>query len=87
MTQTAPDILAIILKAAEGGITKAGLLTESGLEGARLRRYVTMLLQKKLMMELADEDKKHRAYRTTQKGIGYLVIYSFLKEIAVFPER
>ena len=39
------------------------------------------------VMELADEDKRHMAYRTTEKGMRYLSIYSSLKSIAVFPQE
>ncbi|MCI0561726.1 MAG: hypothetical protein MN733_24820 [Nitrososphaera sp.] len=36
---------------------------------------------------MADNDKRHFAYRTTEKGIKYLSIYATLKNIAVFPEE
>ena len=82
-----PDIMAIILEAANGGITKTKLLTRANLTSGQLRQYLDTLVEKKLLVELADEDKKHLAYRTTEKGIRYLAIYSSLKSIAVFPQE
>ncbi len=82
-----PDIMAIILEAANGGITKTKLLTKANLTSGQLRHYMSVLLEKRLIMELADEDKRHVAYRTTEKGMKYLSIYSALKSIAVFPQE
>lgn len=82
-----PDIMAIILEAANGGITKTKLLTRANLTSGQLRHYLEILIQKRLLIELADEDKKHVAYRTTEKGMRYLSIYSSLKSIAVFPQE
>lgn len=82
-----PDIMAIILEAANGGITKTKLLTRANLTSGQLRQYLDTLVEKKLLVELADEDKKHLAYRTTEKGMKYLAIYSSLKSIAVFPQE
>jgi predicted transcriptional regulator len=82
-----PDIMAIILESANGGITKTKLLTRANLTSDQLRQYVDILIEKKLMMELANESKRYIAYRTTEKGIRYLSVYSTLKSIAVFPQE
>lgn len=82
-----PDIMAIILDAASGGITKTKLLTRANLTSGQLRQYLDVLVEKKLLLELADEDKRNMAYRTTEKGMRYLSIYSSLKSIAVFPQE
>lgn len=79
--------MAIILEAANGGITKTKLLTRANLTSGQLRQYLNILIEKKLLIELADEDKKHIAYRTTEKGMQYLSIYSSLKNIAVFQQE
>jgi predicted transcriptional regulator len=79
--------MAIILEAANGGITKTKLLTRANLTSGQLRQYLDILVEKKLLAEFADNDKKHVAYRTTEKGIRYLAIYSSLKNIAVFPQE
>jgi predicted transcriptional regulator len=82
-----PDIMAIILEAANGGITKTKLLTRANLTSGQLKQYLDVLVEKKLLLELADEDKRHTAYRTTEKGMRYLSIYSSLKSIVVFPQE
>ena len=82
-----PDIMAIILDAANGGITKTKLLTRANLTSGQLRQYLDVLVEKKLLLELADEDKRNMAYRTTEMGMRYLSIYSSLKSIAVFPQE
>jgi len=82
-----PDIIAIILEAANGGITKTKLLTRANLTSGQLKQYLDLLVDKKLLSELSDEDKRHVAYRTTEKGMRYLAIYSSLKSITVFPQE
>jgi predicted transcriptional regulator len=79
--------MAIILESANGGITKTKLLTRANLTSEQLRQYLDVLVTKKLVVQLADEDKTHLAYRTTEKGIRYLSIYSTLKSIAIFPQE
>ncbi len=79
--------MAIILESANGGITKTKLLTRANLTSGQLKQYLDILMEKKLLIELADEDKRHIAYRTTEKGMRYLSIYSSLKNIAVFQHE
>ena len=79
--------MAIILESANGGITKTRLLTRANLTSGQLRQYLDVLITRKLVVQLADEDKRHMAYRTTEKGIRYLSIYSTLKSIAVFQQK
>jgi predicted transcriptional regulator len=79
--------MATILEAANGGITKTKLLTRANLTSFQLRQYLHILVARKLLIELSDEDEKHVAYRTTEKGMRYLSIYSSLKNIAVFPQK
>ena len=79
--------MATVLEAANGGITKTKLLTRANLTSSQLRQYFDILVAKKLLIELADEDDKHIAYRTTERGMRYLSIYSSLKNIAVFPQK
>ena len=82
-----PDIMATILESANGGITKTNLLTRANLTSGQLRQYLDVLITKKLVVQLADEERRHMAYRTTEKGIRYLSVYSTLKNIAVFPNE
>ena len=79
--------MAVILESANGGITKTKLLTHANLTNGQLRQYLDLLITKKLVVQLADKDKRYLAYRTTEKGIRYLSIYSTLKSIAVFPQE
>jgi predicted transcriptional regulator len=79
--------MAIILESANGGITKTKLLSRANLTSGQLRQYREILIRKKLIIELVDDGKKHMAYRTTEKGISYLSVYSTLKSIAVFPQE
>ncbi len=71
--------MAIILESANGGITRTKLLTRTNLTTGQLRKYLEVLITKKLVVQLADEEKRHLAYRTTEKGIRYLSIYFTLK--------
>ena len=82
-----PDIMATILESANGGITMTNLLTRANLTSGQLRKYLDVLITKKLVVQLADEERRHMAYRTTEKGIRYLSVYSTLKSIAVFPRK
>ncbi len=79
--------MAIILEAANGGITKTKLLTKANVTSGQLRQYLGVLLEKKLVVELADEERRHVSYRTTEKGIAYLTIYNSLRTVAVFPGK
>ena len=78
--------MAIILESANGGISKTKLLTRANLTTGQLRQYLDVLVTKNLVVQLTDEEKRHLAYRTTEKGIRYLSIYSTLKSIAVFQQ-
>ena len=79
--------MAIILESANGGITKTKLLTRANLTSGQLKQYLDILITKKLVVQLADEQRRHLAYRTTEKGIRYLSIYFTLKSIAIFRQK
>ena len=79
--------MAIILESANGGITKTKLLTRANLTGGQLKQYLDILITKKLVVQLADEQRRHSAYRTTEKGLRYLSIYFTLKSIAIFRQK
>lgn len=82
-----PDIMAIILESANGGITKTKLLTKANVTTGQLKEYLAVLLDKKLVAEYADMERKHVSYRTTERGIAYLAIYQSLRSVAVFPGK
>jgi DNA-binding PadR family transcriptional regulator len=52
-----------------------------------LRQYLNILVDKKLIAELAKEDRRHIAYRTTEKGMRYLAVHLALKSITVFSQE
>lgn len=79
--------MAVILESANGGITKTKLLTRANLTSGQLKQYLDILITKKLVVQLADEQRRHLAYRTTEKGLRYLSIYFTLKSIAIFRQK
>lgn len=78
--------MAIILESADGGMTKTKLLASADITSSQLRQYLGALIEKKLVIELADADRKHVSYRTTEKGLAYLTIYQSMRNVAVFPK-
>ncbi|HEY7734914.1 MAG TPA: winged helix-turn-helix domain-containing protein [Nitrososphaera sp.] len=84
--QSGLDKVAIMLETANGGTTKEKLLAATNLARGRLNNYLKELLERKLISELADEDKRHVAYITTERGFKYLAVYISLKNIIVTPE-
>lgn len=79
--------MAVILESANGGITKTKLLTRANLTSGQLKQYLDILITKKLVVQLADEQRRHLAYRTTEKGLRYLSIYFTLKSIVIFRQE
>jgi predicted transcriptional regulator len=62
-------------------------LTRANLTSGQLRQYLDILVDKKLIAELAEEDRRHIAHRTTEKGIRCLAVYLALRSIIVFPQE
>jgi predicted transcriptional regulator len=62
-------------------------LARANLTSGQLRQYLDILVDKKLIAELAEEDRRHIAHRTTEKGMRYLAVYLALKSITVFPQE
>ena len=79
--------MAVILESANGGARKTKLLARANLTHVQFRQYLGILITKKLIVQLADEEKRHLAYRTTEKSIRFLLIYFTLKSIAVLPQE
>jgi predicted transcriptional regulator len=63
------------------------VLTRANLTSGQLRQYLDILVDKKTIAELAEEDRRHIAHRTTEKGMRYLAVYLALKSITVFPQE
>jgi hypothetical protein len=68
------EMVAFILKAAIDGITKSYLAGKN--ENYAATEYVEMLVQDQMLAELADKSRNYVAYRTTQKGLQYLLVHS-----------
>ena len=62
-------------------------MTRANLTSGQLRQYLYILVDKKLIAELAEEDRRHIACRTTEKGMRYLAVYLALKSITVFSQE
>jgi predicted transcriptional regulator len=77
--RSGPDIIATILEAANGGIGKTRLLTKANLTSAQFRKYIDVLVAKKLVEERGGA---HPDYRTTALGIKYLALYNSIKSVA-----
>ena len=76
--RSTPEIIATILEAANGGIGKTRLLTRANLTSAQFRKYIELLVAKRLLAE-SDDNGGRPAYRTTGLGIQYLTLYNSIK--------
>jgi predicted transcriptional regulator len=71
------DIVALILEAANGGATKTRIMYKAFLSYAQLKEYLTVLLQNEVL-EYEDETQ---LFRTTEKGLRLLQMYSQFDEM------
>ena len=71
------DIVALILEAANGGATKTRIMYKAFLSYAQLKEYLTVLLEKDVL-EYEDETQ---LFRTTEKGLRLLQMYSQFDEM------
>ena len=71
------DIVALILEAANGGATKTRIMYKAFLSYAQLKEYLTVLLQNDVL-EYEDETQ---LFRTTEKGLRLLQMYSQFDEM------
>ncbi|MFL6460540.1 MAG: winged helix-turn-helix domain-containing protein, partial [Nitrososphaeraceae archaeon] len=58
------DIVALILEAANGGVTKTRIMYKAFLSYAQLKEYLTVLLQN----DLLEYEEERQNFRTTEKG-------------------
>jgi predicted transcriptional regulator len=71
------DIVALILEAANGGVTKTRIMYKAFLSYAQLKEYLTVLLEKDVL-EYEDETQ---LFRTTEKGLQLLQMYNQFDEM------
>jgi len=76
--RSSPDIIATILEAANGSIGKTRLLTKANLTTVQFKKYVDLLVAKKLIEEMEGADNRP-AYKTTGLGLQYLALYNSIK--------
>jgi predicted transcriptional regulator len=75
------DIVATILEAANGGLTKTRIMYKAYLSYAQLKEYLSILVENGLL-EYEDRDLK---YKTTEKGLRFMRTYNEIGEM-VSPE-
>jgi predicted transcriptional regulator len=73
------DIIATILDAANGGIGKTRLLEKANLTTSQFRKYLDLLLTKKLIVESTIAGRP--AYKTTELGIRYVTLYASIRSV------
>jgi predicted transcriptional regulator len=73
------DIVASILEAANGGVTKTKMMYHAYLSYEQLKDYLTILMANGLL-EYAKEEAR---YKTTPKGMIFLKAYNQLAQVAV----
>ena len=81
MKRSSPDIIATILEAANGGIGKTRLLTKANLTSFQFNKYIDLLIEKELLAE-SDRHGRHHSYKTTGRGLKYLMLYNSIRSVA-----
>ena len=72
------DIISQILKIANGGgVTRTKIMYRGLLSYAQIKEYLMLLTEK----ELLRYDKNTQTFKTTEKGLRFLDIYSRIVEI------
>ena len=66
------DIVSQILDATNGGATKTRIMYKAYLSYAQLKAYLSVLMEN----ELLEHDAGIQQYKTTEKGIKFLRMYS-----------
>jgi predicted transcriptional regulator len=79
--RSSPDIIATILDAANGGIGKTRLLTRANLTSSQFKKYIDLLVEKKLVAEF-DPNGRNHSYKTTGLGLQYLELYNSIKSVS-----
>jgi predicted transcriptional regulator len=79
--RSSPDIIATILDSANGGIGKTRLLTKANLTSSQFKKYIDLLVQKKLLTEFNPGSRTH-SYKTTGLGLQYLDLYNSIKSVS-----
>jgi predicted transcriptional regulator len=74
------DVMAAILEATTSGkATRSSIYNKSFLNYERFRSIMSFLIEKEFIEISGNEDS--RLYRTTEKGIHFLLIYNNMREL------
>ena len=71
------EIVAMILEAAKGGATETKIMYKAFLSYARLREYMSVLIENNLIEYLGGT----HTYKTTAKGLNFLEMHSEIGEL------
>src|ERR671925_427605 len=71
------DTVVLILEAANGGATETRIMYKAFLSYAQLKEYLTVLLEN----EVLEYDEGRQNFRTTEKGLHLLQMYSQFDEM------
>ncbi|MFL6363299.1 MAG: winged helix-turn-helix domain-containing protein [Nitrososphaeraceae archaeon] len=77
------EIVAMILEAANGGITKTKIMYKAFLSYAQLREYLSVLIAN----DLLDYLEGPHMYKTTEKGLNFLNMYNKIDELLQTSEK
>ena len=77
------EIVAMILDAANGGETKTKIMYFAFLSYNQLNEYLSILIENNLLEYIEGT----QTYRTTEKGINFLKIYSEIGELLQTPAK
>jgi predicted transcriptional regulator len=71
------EIVATILDAANGGVTKTKVMYKAFLSYAQLREYLSVLIENNLLEYLEGS----QTYKTTEKGLNFLKMHNEIGEL------
>src|ERR687887_925754 len=71
------EIVATILEAANGGVTKTKIMYKAFLSYAQLREYLSVLIENNLLEYLEGS----QMYKTTEKGLNFLRMHNEIGEL------
>ena len=76
--RTRIEILASILKVAQGGALKTHIMYKANLSHKQLTKYLQFVIGNQLLQEISDPEEGNRLYQVTEKGIQFLKDYERL---------
>jgi predicted transcriptional regulator len=77
------EIVAMILEAANGGVTKTKIMYKAFLSYAQLKEYLSVLIANNLLEYLEGS----QTYKTTEKGLNFLKMHNEIGELLQTSEK